>query len=597
MRSAKVPRRRPARARKAEDGGGRLGDVLQFNLKVSDDELTARAVSTTDGAVDPYWTAATWQVSRWSVALFASDVLSGDPNPPYLGRFLIGEHHQEWDELVTTYKRLCVLAPRDHGKTWFFDFALPIWYAFTRPGSVIYIFSATQDQADRILDDIKVELENNPRLNHLVPLKKKRWSARRIQLDNGSVLYARGFGTKVRGAHPDLIICDDVLNDETAFSETVRKKEKDYFFSAISNMVRPTGQIVVVGTPFAENDLYGELKRNARYKFRRYQAINEVTRKALWPERYSVKALEEKRLEIGTLRFSREFQCVAVSDDMSLFPSHLFRGSPVEQPHARLGMPLSYWREAGIVSTFMGVDFGLSAQAGADYTVLWIEGLDQAYNRWLLEIIRERGLPYHEQKSLLVKYGRLYDVDLMFLEANQAQRIFGDELIRETDLPVKHYTTGAEKHSLEKGLPSLRILLENKKFRIPRGDLRSVELTEVWVSEMRAFTFEDGRIETVADHDDTPMACWLCEQAVKQGGFGFTFGEDGDGEALDIDTLYGLDDGKGNGPAAAPGQPAKIPEGMLGGALEDDRADPLVDEEIGKEKLWRAPIGGFDPFG
>lgn len=585
----RAPKTEPKRQPVGKGASSSLGSLLQFKRPVSDRELADGAQVTSDGAADPYWTEATWGLSQFSPAVFASDVLSGDPNPPYHGKFLVGDHHQEWDQLVTEHKRLNILAPRDHGKTWYFDFALPIWHAFTRPGSVIFIFSATMDQAVRILDDIKAEIESNPKLRHLVPEKKKRWSSKLIQLSNGSMLYARGFGTKVRGAHPDLLICDDVLNDETVFSETTRKKEKEYFFSAISNMVRPSGQIIVVGTPFHEADLYGDLKVNPQYTFRRYQAV-KADGKALWPERYTVAQLRDKKAEIGGLRFAREFQCVPVSDDMSLFPSHLFRGDPTEQPMAKLGMPLSYWREAGIQSTFMGVDVALSAQTGADYMVIWVEGLDAAYNHWILAIERHKGMPYYEQKALIHKVGRLYDVDLLFIEANQMQRIYGDELIRETDLPIKKYDTGAEKHLLERGIPSLRILLENKKYRIPRGDIASIELTEIWVSEMRSWTFDDGKVVSMAAHDDTAMACWLCNQAIRQGGFTADFGE-GEGDAVDLDEMYGLTEpvggnGKGNGSAELP---ARIPEGLKGG---DDAADPLASDTLDGQMLWHAPMGG-----
>ena len=86
------------------------------------------------------------------------------------------------------------------------------------------------------------------------------------------------------------------------------------------------------------------------------------------------------------------------------------------------------------------------------------------------------------------------------------QRIFGDELIRTSDLPIKKFHTGVQKHSLDKGVPSLRVLLENGKFRIPRGDARSVELTDIWIDEMRSFTWHDGKLASVGGHDDTVMA-------------------------------------------------------------------------------------------
>lgn len=485
---------------------------------------------------DPYWDNLTAQLIQASCAFFAQELLTGPMEAPYNGRFLISEHHEEWDELVTKHRRLCILAPRDHGKTFFFNFAYPLWKAWTIPNGSGYIFSATADQAEIILDAIKNEIENNPRLQWLKPRKKSLWSKRAIRLTNGHRIYARGFGTRVRGAHPHWIVVDDALNDETAYSETVRKKQNDYFYTAITNMIIPTGQIVVVGTPFHAADLYGELENNTQYKFKRYRALNDDG-EPLWPDRYSKERLEARREEIGSIRFGREFQCVPIADEMSLFPRYLFVGTPTEQPTLKLGMSASFWNKLGIVR-FMGVDFAMSSNVKADYTVIWVMGLDKHGNRWIVDIFREKGLGYQDQLSHIVRMARKYDPALIYLEANQMQRIFGDELIRTTDLPIKKFTTGVEKNTLDKGVPSLRVLLENGKFRIPRGDRRSVELTDTWINEMRNFTFTEGKLQSVGTHDDTVMGCWICDQAVRQGGFSFSFGEGEDANAdLEADLM------------------------------------------------------------
>ncbi len=406
--------------------------------------------------------------------------------------------------------------------SYFWSFVYPLWRAYQhRPISggrgQIYILSATAEQAAEKLDLVRQELESNPQLKHLVPPgdRKRAWSRYNLQLANNYWIRARGFGVRIRGGHPQDIVVDDGINDETIYSPTTRQRQIDYFFSAISNMVTPGGRIVVVGTPFAVTDLYGALRKTPAYTYREYPALRLVpgpggqqVEVALFPERYTVAQLHWKRdREIGPIRFAREFQVQALADDLSLFPSRLFVGDPVEQPLMRLGLPLQFWRERGIVSVFQGVDFGLSAEIGADFTVIFTLGLDDHGNRWLLEIRHERGLSYQAQLSLLNEQGRLYQPGLMLLEANQAQRIFGDELIRTTDLPIKLHHTGVEKHALEKGVPSIRILLENRKYRIPRGDERSVELTNRWMHEMTALTLQEGRVVSLADHDDLPMAC------------------------------------------------------------------------------------------
>lgn len=518
---------------------------------------------------DDEWAASYEDMLRESCAFFASEMLQGPPQPPYNGRFLISDHHQEWDDLVVEHERLCILAPRDHGKTFFFDFAYPIWKAAYKPGGKGYIFSATQDQAVRILEDIKEEIESNPKLQFLNPANKsKNWSKTQITLANGHKIYARGYGTKIRGAHPDWIVIDDGLNDEDAYSELVRQKHIDYFYTAITNMIVPGGQIIVVGTPFHAADLYADLEKNETYYFKKYPAVDKKTGAALWPERYCaseagrlslkdsgiiVESLEKRSREIGSVRFTREFMCEPISDEMSLFPEKLFRGSPTEQLLVCMGQKRSYYAGIGITSFYVGVDFAISASTSADYTVVFVMGVDANGNRWVVDILRHKGLGYQQQISLIHAVSMKYDPDIIFLESNQMQRIFGDELIRTSGLPIhKFITTGSgkktvkhpsgntitqNKNSLEGGVPALRVLLENGKFRIPRGDAESVEKSEIWIQEMKHFTWLEGKLQGVGSHDDCVMACWICDQAVKRGGFKFSTGDEDDLEGLDFDAF------------------------------------------------------------
>ena len=509
---------------------------------------------------------------RSSPAFFASEVLTGPPQAPYNGRFLVAEHHEEWDRLVTKEKRLCVLAPRDHGKTYFFDFAVPLWKAVFTPNGKGYIFSATAPQAARILEDIKTEIENNPKLQWLLPKgQNKKWSSTSITLANGHKIYARGYGTKVRGAHPDWIVVDDGLNDEDAYSEVIRQKNIDYFYTAITNMCVPGGQIIVVGTPFHAADLYADLEKNKRYCFRRFAAIDKAG-KVLWPTRYCgtdeeqarleklgivVNSLESRKIEIGSIRFTREFLCEPISDEMSLFPEKLFRGQDIEVFNVNLGLPAKFWNAMGITRRYVGVDFALSSSTSADYTAIFVLGLDDHGNRWVIDIQRHKGLAYQEQLSLINAIGRKYKPDVIYVEANQMQRIFGDELIRTSDLPIQKFiTTGMgsakarrkkvpgsntvsqNKNSLEGGVPSLRVLLENRKFRIPRGDDYSVEMTDLWVNEMKAFTWSESKLQGVGSHDDLVMALWIADRAIRDTGFSYGSDDDEDGEDVDQEQLW-----------------------------------------------------------
>jgi hypothetical protein len=460
-----------------------------------------------------------------SPVYFAAKMLSGPPEPPYNGRFLPGPHHLQWDKLVTQHDRVCILASRGLGKTFFFSEAYAIWRAIYRPGKLTFILSAASAQAEEVLQHIKEEVESNPKLRWLLPSRVARkgssWNKSQVIFSNGSRIVTAGFGTKKRGLHPDCIIVDDGLTDESAYSPTVRRKTNNYFFTAITNMVNPGGQIITVGTPFAIKDLYGELKANPAYVHRVFPAIKDGI--PLFPQRFNLQYLQDKLAEIGSIRFGQEIECVPMSDDASLFPMHLFQHERVEMKQLKLGMPYDFWADAG-VELYMGVDFALSSGVGADYMVIFVMGVDAAGVRYWVDIERHKGMPYQQQLSLINKMARKYEVGLAVLEANQAQRIFGDELINQTDLPIKKYNTGVEKHSLSKGIPSLRVLFENYKMRIPRGDRHSIEMTDIVIEELHNWTYVDGRLENIGEHDDTSMGMLMSNIAVKSGAFSASFG-------------------------------------------------------------------------
>jgi hypothetical protein len=471
---------------------------------------------------------------------YASEVLRGPPE--YDHKFLLGPHHLEWGDAVNDNPRVLAQAARDHGKSHFFCLGYPLWMAHVRaPGRVGYIFSATDQQAIEHLDKIRKEVLGggdhggpNPALAALLPLKKD--AARTIRFANGSEIRARGFGARVRGGHPYWIVCDDILNDDHIWSETVRQKGVDYYLSAIEPMCVPGGQIVVVGTPFHAQDLYRTLKDGGVYHHMKHPAVNPMTGNPLWPQRYDKPALDTRKKVLGSsMRWAREYLCEPITDDASLFPSHLFDQAGVKQPY-RLGLEGKYWYDQGF-STYMGVDLALSANAGADFFCAFVIAIEPGTgDRWVVDIVRKKGMGYQQQVDTIVGLSKIYDCNFVFCEANQYQRVISDMVVRQSDVPIKaFYTTGrsknqatterrgmsgtysANKNALDRGVPGLRMLLENSKLKIPWED-SAQERVEVWLREMQAFGFQNGKLQGVGAHDDTVMAFWMADQAARVGG-------------------------------------------------------------------------------
>lgn len=530
---------------------------------------------------------------RANCALFASEVLTGPKEKPYEGRFLLGPHHIEWSDALNEHSRILALAARDHGKSHFFVKAYALWMASIRaPGKEGYIISATDEQAKdhlrKIVAEVTGEGDNpaNPRLAHLLPLRKS--TEREVVFANGTRIKARGFGSKVRGGHPWWVVGDDLLNDEHVWSETVRKKGIDYFLSAIEPMPVPGGQLIVVGTPFHAEDLYAALAKNGVYHVMRHPAVDAVTGKALWPARYDEVALaRKKKILANELRWSREFLCQPISDDSSLFPSWLFEQAGIKQPYA-LGLDGRHWQAQGF-RCFVGVDLAISASAKADWFVIFILAVcPVSGDIWVVDILRRQGIGYQEQVDSIVSAAQAYDADFVFCEANQYQRVITDMVVRTSNVPIKaFYTTGradskqatnqrkgmagsysANKNALDRGVPALRMLLENRKLRIPWAE-ETRERVQLWLTEMAQYSFVEGKLQGVGAHDDTVLAFWMAERACKLGG-GFSVHFDAEEEAPVVD------DGSLPTPMGAMKRPddgTPIPTPMDAYGAEDDGAD------------------------
>ena len=518
---------------------------------------------------DPYWREIYDDLLRESLPLFAKDVLGME----------VASHIMDWGDAVNEHSRIAILAARDHGKTAFFSYAYPIWRAWSEPGCEVYLFSRTLEQAQEFLDTIMwgrnnlKGLADTPDLAYLVPNlddfrnnPRVRLNKQDVILTNGSRIRAVGYGKAIRGRHPKYAVLDDVLNDNDMWSETERNKNIMYFQSAIVNMVMPTnqydgwfegGQCVVIGTPYHMADLYSWLEQNEMYHFMRYPGIrvDEKTgvESALFPWRWSLQQLRNKKKEIGSVAFSREILCLPITDDISIFPSYLF--PPLYDKTMTLRPTKEEIKQRGW-DVYFGVDIARSASVGADYFVIFAMAKDKEGNRFLVDIHRSKGLPFRKQLEMIAIMAEKYNPSLVFIESNAMQQIYTDEMRRMTDIPVKEFvTTAVNKYPLDKGVPGLRIVLENQKLVIPKGDEYSRGITKVWESEASQFGYVEGKLQGIGVHDDTVMAWWFCEEACKAGGFSFAFGDEDGNDAFDVpaeeddedytDVLLGNEDERG----------------------------------------------------
>ena len=220
---------------------------------------------------------------------------------------------------------------------------------------------------------------------------------------------------------------------------------------------------------------------------------------------------------MGSLAFDKEYLVTPRSDTSSLFPYELF--SDNFDPGETLLKKYDSREFARPWLVVTGWDFAIGLSGDTDYNVGFTIGMDSEGERHLLNIDRVRHLPSYQDIIARIKDNvKRYGPALVILETVAFQDIYLQALKGKIGgrSVVEGHKTGREKVDLKDGVPGLRILLENKRYHIPRGDNRSVELTDTWISECSAFGWQGDKLGGVGEHDDTVMAWWFAELALSR---------------------------------------------------------------------------------
>jgi hypothetical protein len=460
----------------------------------------------------------------------------------------VAHHHRRWCGHVVTAKRVVLLAPRTHGKS-YLGLVYVMWRFYlhgrdaltgapaTTPTGLFkaVIFSATHDQAAVLMATFRDLLAANawlfgtidqsaPGAGELVA-----WSRTHVRLANGAELRIRAYRTSTRGLHPDLLILDDVLNDTNSLSQHQRDLTWRYLIGTLLPM--GASQVLILGTAFHQDDLLFRLRPRPAtgaaagdgtgtpsavlgFEWHRYRALDAETETALWPARHPAAELKALR-DFEPAIFSREYQNVPRDDAASIFPYELTQRAL--DAGADLTFVPAYQKERGELIV-LGADFAVSEAAGADFTVIIVAAVNVITGRRrVLTAERRKGLDLRAQIDLLIELCRRYRVDVGIVEKNAFQRWLLDELRPWPDIRdrIHGHTTGREKNDPIEGVLGLKLKLRANLWVMPCGGDESRRFARVWQAEMSAFGWTDGRLKGLGEHDDTVMATWFVERAIR----------------------------------------------------------------------------------
>lgn len=239
-----------------------------------------------------------------------------------LGGWIPARHLAYMSVIVTTAiakggARVIICMPPRHGKSEFCSVNTPIWHLEKYPQNFVmstsYSADLSTDFARRVRDTI---LDEPPDLQvRLMPGSRK---VNEFHTTEGGGMFSAGIGGTISGRGAHLFLLDDYhKNAKESLSETIREGIWDWFKSTAYTRLEPNASIFIISTRWNMDDLAGRLiaEQPDRWQVINLPAIavsndplGREPGEALWPQRYSLDALQDIKDALGTYWWSAIYQ-------------------------------------------------------------------------------------------------------------------------------------------------------------------------------------------------------------------------------------------------------------------------------------------------
>ena len=441
------------------------------------------------------------ELSRNSFPYFFQNVL----------KLMYPSYMEEWLDTMQQTDRTVIVCARDHGKSVFMH-SWVVWnLVFQEPPFQMLYISSNQKQT-------LVHMREIDRMFNLPPLKKFRpsrgWAIGNIQLTNGNAVLERSIGSQIRGLHPQEIIIDDPLKE---FSLSAIQKVTDWFFGDMIPTLHHTSNLRMIGTPFTYTDIFAQLEENPAYTVKKYPCLDSMN-EPLWPDRWDHDALMQRKAEIGSLKFTREYLCVPISTGTALFNPEFVQKCKSKDYVLKLGH-----RKHKGYRYYVGIDPAISTDG--DYNVITVLEVDDEMNKTVVHVDRAKNVQFRENIEKVRLIGKMFQPEVVLYETNTFAKAFTQELRSISDLNVQDFNTTRKKK--QEIILNLQMNIENGKMRFPYGDEASRRLTNALIEELSMFAItESGKFEGVGAHDDLVMSLALANSASQQLGETFILLDD-----------------------------------------------------------------------
>ena len=381
---------------------------------------------------------------------------------------VLGSVHTEicrWWNREDRKKNQLVLLPRDHGKSALIAYRCA-WYIAKYPDIRILYLSSTSNLAEKQLKAIKDILTSDifmyywPDHVHPEEGKRSRWTTSEIEVDHplrkeegirDPTVLAGGLNTSVTGFHCDVLVLDDIVVYENAYTKEGRDKVKSQY-SLAQSIASADSEEWVTGTRYEPRDVYGEMQQmetdiydengniighSPVYEVfeRQVEDRGDGTGQFLWPRQqrydgkwfgFDARILAEKRAKYLD---RRQFRAQYYNDPNDSTNAAIDRSKFQYYDKKWLKNINGRWFfKDRPLNVYASIDFAFSVSKRSDYTALVVIGIDADKNIYVLDIYRIKTDKISDYYKLILDYHIKWDFRKLRAECTAAQASVVKEL-------------------------------------------------------------------------------------------------------------------------------------------------------------------------
>tara|TARA_Y100000401_G_scaffold116900_1_gene123873 strand:- start:8487 stop:10073 length:1587 start_codon:yes stop_codon:yes gene_type:complete len=363
---------------------------------------------------------------------------------------------------VYKHRNLAIIMPRGHGKTVLTKCDIMHAFLFAKEPLFYGWVSATAKLSTGNMDYIKYHMEFNDKIQYYFgPQKGMKWTETDIELKNGCKLISKSNISGIRGGAKlhkryDLIVLDDFEDENNTITPESRAKNSNMVTAVVHPALEPLdGRLRINGTPvhfdsFINNLIinYGRAKADGSdfsWELVLYKALLD-NGTALWDSWFGVDKLEAKKKFYADSgqpqKYWQEYHMEVQSAEDSIFTlAHIkyWDGKYEWDEQNEMGT-LNIDGKKVAVNVYCGVDPATdSERRDSDFNVLVYIAIDKDANIYVLDYIRNRGIPVlgipGENKKGIVDYmfdyQKIYHPKLHTIEDTTMSRPVFQALISE----------------------------------------------------------------------------------------------------------------------------------------------------------------------